>query len=88
MQKDYTSYALVYLWIFVYYIHILIYSPYVESTFFPVLELKAICHNFASLILLKAQGLAKIFKELFEKHVTRQLSRVFLEYVWQGQNYA
>lgn len=53
MQKDYTSYAFVYLWIFVYYIHILIYSPYVESTFFPILELKAICHNFASLILLK-----------------------------------
>lgn len=70
MQKDYTSYAFVYLCIFVYCIHILIYSPYVESTFFPLLELKAICHNFASLTLLKEQGLAKIFKEPFEKHVT------------------
>ena len=55
MQKDYTSYAFVYLCIFVYYINILIYSPYVESTFFPLLELKAICHNFASLMLLKEQ---------------------------------
>lgn len=87
MQKDYTSYAFVYLCIFVYYIHILIYSPYVESTFFPLLELKAICHNFASLMLLKEQGLAKIFKEPFEKHVTWQLSRVFLGCAWQGQNY-
>lgn len=70
VQKYYRSYIVVCIYIFVHYIHISIYSLYAESILFLLLVLKEICHNFANLLILKEQELAKILKEPFEKHVT------------------
>lgn len=67
MQKDYTSYAFVYLCIFVC-AYTLIYSPYVECIF-PLgtqSNLSQLCQSG----LLKEQGLARFSKEPFEKRMT------------------